>query len=297
VHIGRFARSIAAALAIGVASVGIVAAPAWADGAYGTVDCAKEPTSPQCLITVGTSDGPGSKGSSGTSSCKDGIGLVVPCFIEGAGWSGGDGCYYQPATGQDLSFAEAVGGPAVAPQRWYVGVCGNPPTSAVTRYRLFGTPPGPQLLADEAVKALRLPLPAIRVSPAPTNQMVFVPTWVWLGPESWGNRSATASVPGMSLTATATPVKLILSTAGQSVTCLGSGTAWTPDRDAAAASPTCGVTYGTPGSFALQATVTWNVSWAGGGVAGTAPAMTTTASMNLRVSEAGGLNGNGGRRA
>jgi len=273
-----------------VAAMFVPAGTAAADG-WGKVDCSKNPSDPRCVIQVGTPDAPGSKGSKGTSTCKDGIGRVVPCYFEGAGWAGGDGCYYQPATGQDLRFAETIGGPAVPPQRWYVGKCGVPPTAGVTRFRLFGTPPGPQLLADEAIKALRLPLPAIKVNPAPpAKQIVFVPTWVWLGPESWGNRSATASVPGMSVTATAVPTKLVISTAGQSMTCKGPGTAWTPGRDAAAASPTCGVTYSKPGSFPLQATVTWSVSWAGGGVTGTAPAMTTTASLTLPVIEEPALN-------
>jgi len=277
-------RSLSLALLTGAALVAAVAAPAFADGAYGTVDCSKEPTNPQCLIKVGMPDTPGSEGTSGSSTCKDGIGRPIPCFIEGVGWSGGDGCYYRLAAGTELAAAEALGGVAVAPGRWYIGQCGYPPDPRVTRFRVFGTPPGPQLLADEAVKALRLPLPAIRVNPAPpARQIVFVPTWVWLGPESWGNRSATASVPGMSVTATATPVKLVISSAGQSRTCKGPGTAWTPGRDAAAASPTCGITYSAPGSFALQATVTWNVSWAGGGVNGTAPAMTTTSSVTLPV--------------
>jgi hypothetical protein len=274
-----------------VAASAVLTANPVSAGGYGSVDCTKTPSDPRCVITVGTSDAPGSKGTSGTSTCKDGIGRVVPCYVEGAGWHGGDGCYYQPATGVDLSGAEAIGGPAAPPGRWYVGKCGYPPTSSVTRFRVFGTPPGPQLLADEAIRALRLPLPAIRVNPAPpAKQIVFVPTWVWLGPESWGNRSATASVPGMSVTATAVPTKLVISTNGQTVTCKGPGTAWTPGRDAAGSSPSCGVTYGTRGSFPLQATVTWNVSWAGGGVTGTAPAMTTTASLTLQVIEEPALN-------
>jgi hypothetical protein len=291
VQLGRMTRGLPAMLFIAAVSVATAAAPAAADGGWGSVDCSKEPSNPQCLIQVGTPDAPGSTASNGTSTCKDSMGRVVPCYVEGAGWYGGDGCYYQPATGADLSGAEAIGGPATPPGRWYVGKCGFAPTSSVSRFRIFGSPPGPQLLTDEAIRALRLPQPVIRVNPVPpAKQIVFVPTWVWLGPESWGNRSATASVPGMSVTAMATPVKLVLSSAGQSVTCNGPGTAWTPGQDAAAASPTCGVTYRQPGMFALQATVTWDVSWAGGGVTGTAPAMTTTASVSLQVIEEPALN-------
>lgn len=274
-----------------VASVVLTAHPAAADP-YGSVDCQKEPTNPQCVITVGTSDAPGSKGSSGTSACHDPMGHVVPCFVDGAGWLSDDGCYYQPATGTDLAGAQALGGVPNPPGAWYVGVCGYPPVPGLTRFRIFGTPPGPQLLADEAVKALRLPTPVIRVNPAPpTPQIVYFPTWVWLGSDSWGPRSATASVPGMSVTATAKPVSLVLSTGdGARVTCSGSGTAWTPGRDAMSPSPTCGHTFTSPGSYPVTATVTWNVSWAGGGVTGTAPGMTTTATVTVAVVERPVLN-------
>jgi len=285
-------RLSAIAALLVLASPLLVAAPAVADGGWGTVDCAKDPTDPRCVITVGTSDAPGSKGSSGTATCKDGLGRVVPCFVEGAGWYGGDGCFYQPATGTDLAAAQAVGGVPDPNAAWYVGVCGYPPVPGFTRLRVFGTPPGPQLLADQAVKALRLPTPVIRVNPAPpTPQIVYFPTWVWLGEDSWGPRSATASVPGMSITATAKPVGLVLSTGdGASITCSGPGTAWTPGRDATAASPTCGHTFTGPGSFAVTVTVSWNVSWAGGGVTGTAPGMTTTASLTVQVVERPVLN-------
>jgi hypothetical protein len=290
VHVGRRARGFVGVLLAVAALTASVAAPASADGGWGRVDCSRNPTDPQCLIRVGTPDAPGATGTGGTGTCTDGIGRVVACFVEGAGWWGGDGCYYQPATGQDLSFAQAMGGPAPAPQRWYVGRCGFPPTAAVTRFRLFATAPGPALLADEAIKALRLPTPVIRVNPPPpARQIVFVPTWVWLEPPSWGNRSATAAVPGMSVTATATPLRLVLSSAGQRVTCTGPGTAWTPDRDPGAASPTCGITYTTAGTFAVQATVTWTVAWAGAGASG-ALTMTTTGSLILAVVEEPALN-------
>jgi len=273
------------------ASVIATATPASA-GTYGSVDCQKDPTDPRCVITVGTSDAPGSAGSSGTATCKDGLGRVVPCFLEGSGWYGGDGCYYQPATGTDLAAAQAFAGVPDPGAAWYVGACGYPPVPGYTRLRVFGTPPGPQLLADQAVRALRLPTPTIRVNPAPpTPQIVYFPTWVWLAPESWGPRSATASVPAMSVTATARPVRLVLSTGdGASVTCSGPGTAWTPGRDATAPSPTCGHTFTTAGSFGVTVTVTWTVSWAGGGVTGTAPGMTTTATVTVQVVERPVLN-------
>jgi hypothetical protein len=291
-------RLAAVAAPLFLASVLLGAGPAAAGDPWGSVDCTKEPTNPQCVITVGTTDAPGSKGSNGTSACKDVLGRVVPCFVEGAGWYGGDGCYYQLAMGTDLAGANALGGVPNPPGAWYVGVCGYPPVPGFTRFRVFGTPPGPQLLADEAVRALRLPSPVIRVNPAlPAPQIVFLPTWVWLGADSWGLRSASASVPGMSVTATATPVTLVLSTGdGGSMTCSGPGTPWTSGTDPAKVSPTCGHTYTTlpaGGTYTLRATVTWEISWAGGGATGTVPALTTTAAVDLRVKEAGALNSNG----
>jgi hypothetical protein len=62
------------------------------------------------------------------------------------------------------------------------------------------------------------------------------------------------------------------------------------------ASPTCGHTYTTAadaGGYTLRATVTWAISWAGGGVAGVRPALTTTAALDLQVKEAGAVNTNG----
>ena len=70
-------RLSAIAALLVLASPLLVAAPAVADGGWGTVDCAKDPTDPRCVITVGTSDAPGSKGSSGTATCKDGLGRVT----------------------------------------------------------------------------------------------------------------------------------------------------------------------------------------------------------------------------
>src|SRR5262249_17095095 len=149
-------------------------------------------------------------------------------------------------------------------------------------------------VAADAAKNLRLPLPAIRVNPAPpAAQLVFLPTWLWLDGSSWGPRSATASVPGLSVTATARPAKLVFSTGdGASVSCPGPGTGWSEGKNPDAASPDCGHTYTRPGSYSLTATVTWQVSWAGGGQTGTVPDLTTTSTITLNVTDSQALNTN-----
>jgi hypothetical protein len=98
-------------------------------------------------------------------------------------------------------------------------------------------------------------------------------------------------VPGLSVTATATPSRLVLATGdGATVTCTGPGTAWTPRMDPQAASPSCGHTFTRAGTVTVTATVTWDIRWAGGGVTGTVAPLTTTANVTTGVAETGGIN-------
>jgi len=298
-HRSRMGHRLIAAVTVVFAAAGMTAPPA-AAGGYGIVDCRRDPTNPQCVITVSVGAVPGSPAGPG-GACRSPIGAVLPCYVQGAGWYGGDGCYYQPATGADLAVAETLGGVATPPARWYVGHCGYPPVATLTRLRLFATPPGPALLAGEAVRALRLPAPVIRMNPAaPAPQLVFVATWLWLDPAGYRPRAATASVPGLSVTATATPTTVTWSMGdGTTVTCAGPGTAWTPGTDPAAASPTCGHTYTHavgPDTITVRASITWTVSWAGGGASGVVPAVTSTATIPVRVAAAPTVITGGGRR-
>jgi DDE superfamily endonuclease len=64
---------------------------------------------------------------------------------------------------------------------------------------------------------------------------------------------------------------------------------WQAGDNPAAASPTRGQTYTTGstsasgGVFTVTATVTWSITWAGGGQTGALPALTTTATAPIRV--------------
>jgi hypothetical protein len=124
-------------------------------------------------------------------------------------------------------------------------------------------------------------------------QLVTVPTWLWIDAASWRPRTATAQVPGLVVTATATPSRVVWKTGDGSapVTCTGPGTAWTSGTDPVTPSPTCGHTYrrssaGMPsGTFPVTATVSWTVSWAGGGQGGTVPGLSTTSTAAVRVAE------------
>jgi hypothetical protein len=201
--------------------------------------------------------------------------------------------------------------PVAAPGRsgaWYVWKCSGPGTAdAVYRPPVWipaGQQPGavalpsPAELAAVAHRQLRLPTPAIAANPV-GDQLVNLATWLWLS-SGWGPVSATASVPGVSVTAVATPRSVVWSMGdGSTVTCTGAGTPFRPGTDPKAASPDCGHTYrvssaGQPReAFRVAATVHWSVTWSGAGQSGTFPDMTTTGEAAFRVAEAQALNTGG----
>ncbi|WP_246272496.1 hypothetical protein [Amycolatopsis acididurans] len=159
--------------------------------------------------------------------------------------------------------------------------------------------PSPAELAAMARKQLRLPMPTVAANPA-GDQLVNLPTWLWLS-TGWGPVSATASVPGVSVTAVATPTSVTWSMGdGSTVTCTGAGTPFQPGADPRAPSPDCGHTYRSssanqPGqTFPVTATVHWTVAWSGAGQGGTFPDMTTTGTAAFRVAESQALNNGGG---
>lgn len=158
--------------------------------------------------------------------------------------------------------------------------------------------PTPAEEAQVAYKQLRLPTPSIAANPA-GEQLVNLPTWMWLS-NGWGPVSATAAVPGVSVTATATPTSVSWSMGdGSTVTCTGAGTPFRPGTDPAASSPNCGHTYRTSSAsqsgqaFPVSATVHWTVTWAGAGQAGVFPDLTTIGNAAFRVAESQALNAGG----
>ena len=61
------------------------------------------------------------------------------------------------------------------------------------------------MLAALARQTLGLASPVIRSSPAQNAlQLTNLPTWLWINPAEWVPESKTATVPGESVTATAT---------------------------------------------------------------------------------------------
>lgn len=151
----------------------------------------------------------------------------------------------------------------------------------------------PVVIARRAAARLRLSEPTIRSSPAPgVKQLVGVPTWLWIDRSSWSPRSATVSVPGVSVTARATPQQVRWGMGdGSAVECSGPGTMWRPGGEPERASPDCGHTYrrssaGQPeGAFRVTARVAWSVTWSGAGQTGKLPGLSTRAHTRMRVAE------------
>ena len=263
-------------MALSLLLIATTALPAHADGGGGSLDCQQDPTNPGCDVSIHVPGGDGSSGGSDNS---------------GDGGSGSDSnCHYVLMDPQGAPPSGASSG------AWYTRVCSSPDGTVISEspgmWLVTAPTASPESLARDARSRLALPKPVIRLSPAPPAvQIVYLPTWVWLDDASWGSRSATASVPGLSITATASATRLVLTTGdGTTVTCTGRGTAWASGMDANAPSPTCGHTYIRPGTPVLAATVTWQVTWAGGGQSGTVPDLVTTAAQPVTVTEAQALN-------
>lgn len=196
----------------------------------------------------------------------------------------------------------AAGDPAPGqPGAWYVYKCDH----AGVIDALYRPPawipdgpaaaPSPARLAEQARSQLLLPSPRIVANPA-GEQLVNLPTWLWVDPASWGARSATAQVPGVMVTAVARPTSVSWSMGdGSSVSCPGPGAPFPPGGDPWATSPDCGHVYRDSSAaqagqaFPVTATVHWSVTWWGAGQGGTFPDLTTSASTQFRVAEAQAL--------
>lgn len=309
------------ALAVALAVAGVVAwsAPAAATPKLRTGSPVVCPPFGPCVIVA---QQPGSDGSRGdqpvaapvagpaTTPCvfPRGSADVVPCFDPAFGWlNKSNGCYYLPVPAPDpnSTVAAAEGGSHLPGDgAYYLQTCSGivgPRPGALGLVQgvvwqqapppgFGGARPDPAVLAQQAVAELGLAGPNIRLSPpVGSRQVVGLPTWMWttVGPGTWTAHSATAAVPGESVTATATAVSIDWSMGdGHTVTCRSPGTPYAASYGPNADSPTCGYTYSLPSStsagdtFPVTGTTTWQVTWAGGGQTG---ALTVRRSSTVRV--------------
>lgn len=290
----RWRRIAATALAAALTATVAGAQTAGAD-IGGGVNCDLEPRPGECTVVVIVVT-PGDGGGGGRMRCwLDGE--EVPCYDPAFGWLHRDGCRYRRMAQQDPPPSDGR-----RPGAWYTRSC--PFGAGMGNSRVWfadSDAPGAGPLIATALAALRPPAPMVRINPGPPAvPIVHVPTWLWVDAVTWQPARATASTGGASITATATPVSVTwLPGDGARLVCDGPGVAWTGGDPLG--SSACSHTYtrasvGLPGGvFTLSATVTWQVTWAGAGMAGDAGTLTTTTTTPVVVAEVQGLNVGGAR--
>lgn len=255
----------------------LAAPPAAADYVY----C--PPNGGPCIVIVTSPGGPGGGGGGGGGS-GGGVcqyqGQSVNCFDADIGWYIGGACYSQAERPR----------PPYSDPRWeghtngdiYDKTCvtsfvnGVPQLPGTSWSGWLRTPPArpisPATLAARAINLLGLTGPDIGIVPKPGSQggLVGLPVWLWtrVAPTTWGPNSATAAVPGLSVTARANASKIVWSMGdGHSVTCNNPGTPY-DGVYGKQPSPRCGFAYSTPGVYTVTGTTYWHVTWAGGGQTG-----------------------------
>jgi hypothetical protein len=153
--------------------------------------------------------------------------------------------------------------------------------------------PSPEVLARQAYDQVPLVVPQPRTAPpADAEQLVGFPTWLWVEPAVWQTFSASAAIPGLSVTVAATPRQAVWDMGdGSSVTCDGPGTPWDP-AGGDGQQTDCEHTYqfvstDRPGGrYHVSVTVTWSVSWrASNGETGVLGDASRTAAFDLAVGQ------------
>jgi len=226
---------------------------------------------------------------------------VIACSSAAFGWfNNDDGCYYkaldpQPAPESpaweghnpdgavyEVACMESLGGPGTSGGWVWLP---SPPNG----FGAASITPGD--LAARAVDQMQLTGAVIGMTPGPDRTgLVGVPVWLWttVTPTSWGPNSATAAVPGLSVTATAQASQIVWDMGdGTKVTCANPGTAY---YKGAITSPMCQHIYqrssaGQPDdAYPVTASTTWDVTWTGGGTTG-ALTLTRASSSTVRIGE------------
>lgn len=149
----------------------------------------------------------------------------------------------------------------------------------------------PAVVASRAASALSLPSPEIRMSPdAARDQVVNLPTWLWVEPRHPQRSSRTEGPTSVEVTASIVSVRFDTGD-GETLTCPGGGSSYDLSRSESAQRSTCTHTWrrssaaAPGGTYRVTATVTWGLGWSGGSL-GTRQA---TASIDVRVAEAQSL--------
>ena len=251
----------------------------------GPVSCGagKSLVNGRCAVTVAVAGGgSGTRGSSKShsspaASCEF-YGKPIACRQGQSWWSNARQCYVefvspQPAKSDPTWMGHTTGA---------VYGCYLPRNGGGNKMYWFWSAsapagPDPATLARRALAAMNLTAIRIGMVPEPRPGSVGIigmPVWLWVDqPDSrtWGPITRSASAAGASVTATAKVSKVVWSMGdGTTIVCSGPGTVY-QDRFGRSPSPSCGHVYEEQGTYTVQATSYWTVSWRGMGASGTIP--------------------------
>lgn len=237
--------------------------------------------------------------------------IPVPCTTGANYWSNSRQCYVSVA--KDQASAPPGGSPEGA---WYL--CQQisdptpgapPPLRDPIGFTFWSNtpPPGintltPQQAAARLVKTFQIRGVDIGFAPDPnivgSKSYVGVPIWMWVNnpqPLTYGPYSQTATLGGVTITATAKVTSILWNMGdGQTVACGSAGTPFKVEYGATA-SPTCGYRYTKTsknqpgGKYTVTATSQWSVEWNGGGQNGVIP-LTATSNSTVQIGELQSVN-------
>ncbi|MFE4512669.1 hypothetical protein ACFRMQ_00515 [Kitasatospora sp. NPDC056783] len=283
----RSLRALTGSAAVVAALVGVLAAPANADGG---AQC--PPFVLDCTVNAGGgggtngggggTNGGGGGGSSGGSgggsapTCHAGE-KEVPCYRDNLGWFNSfDSCYYLLMDPQPPADDPIWVGPIPVQAKAYQATC--PYSGSMTNnpggVRVLSTPPpgyggpavDPRQLAETAVENMRLQGADIGIAPKTGGvSLIGLPVWLWttVSDTTWGPKSASVSAGGVTVTATASVDKIVWAMGdGSTEVCRTPGDPYDPSFGSR--KPTCGHTYtkvSGASPYKITATSTWIVNW------------------------------------
>lgn len=268
-------RRVLVVLSGAMISILILAAPAGADG---------DPHPDRPLASGQTTPGGGA-----VEVATPGGGSAAPA----GGASSASRCWTQPMAEPGPQYADTLnGGRPSADGYWSMQFCDGRSVGYV--WTAGADPAVPAIeLARQAANEVVVPNCHVRVAPPPDKLVVRFPTWLWLEGCTWAPSSATASVPLLSATVTATPTEVVWDMGdGTRIACEGPGVPWRTDAPPEAQSTYCSYSYRRSSSgepqraYTLTATVRWALSWsATNGEGGVLSPVLPSSTAAVRVGE------------
>jgi hypothetical protein len=230
----------------------------------------------------------------------DGASIEAVVVSDGSGGSGGGGsgsgvtCTYEVPHGDPVQLYRTIDG---VPYELNFRHCSDGTLTVLWIPQVSGTDLA--AIARDEVRR-RLPLPRLRSAPQPERGVVQVGTWIWVEPEIWRPVTATATIPGLSATVTATPRRLGFDPGDGhhgtgAITCDGPGKPWLPAYGDELAS-NCMYTYrhasslSPTGTWTATTSIEWDVAFAAtDGSTDDLGRLTTRADQPMSVGEIQGL--------